>query len=242
MYHDLLKKFYSILNKCNTELCNKDKKGKCLFVGIEQLKDAVCNYSNNNCCLRSMRISLPEVPSHTKPDNIGSIDLYLEVEVDYLTNNTANPVPITIKSFNVILKSDSGQMISWHLDSDSAGNSNKYLHPYFHITFGGRIMENAIENRTHDFGQTLVMRNPRFMHPPMDIILGIDFILNHYVSRDYAQYFLGDKEYQDIIKKMQDCLWKPYALAFAKNYCSKLTANGIPFTLGTNFCKKIIGG
>ncbi|HEY5368362.1 MAG TPA: hypothetical protein VIJ75_05155 [Hanamia sp.] len=98
---------------------------------------------------------------------------------------------------------------SWHLDRhiriDNDGD-NKYSHPQYHFTFGGKKMQE--ENL--DYGATLILPSPRIAYPPMDAALGIDFILQNYINRNKTKSLLTNPEYREIINKSQTRLWKPF--------------------------------
>ena len=63
-----------------------------------------------------------------------------------------------------------------------------------------------------DFGATLILESPRIAHPPMDAILGIDFVLTNYIkSSDLG--FRQENDYQKLLRGAQERLWMPYARA-----------------------------
>ena len=62
-----------------------------------------------------------------------------------------------------------------------------------------------------------ILANPRIPHPPMDIFLGFNFIINNFYNRkdyDFVENMSQDYNYQMIIKRAQDRLWQPYFKAF----------------------------
>lgn len=124
---DLIRNFYRVLDKCNTELCEKTE--HYLFVGIEVLKETANNCSADICNLKAMRIKIPDAPSsHTKPANSADIEIYFEAEIKWTQVANTISYPIHINRFNVIVIATSNNaMISWHLDNDGE-QDNKYLH------------------------------------------------------------------------------------------------------------------
>ena len=164
--------------------------------------------------------------------------------------------PVSSLNFMVSVSSiDPIAFQAWHLDREkplaTEAKPNANIHPKYHISFGGGLITKARrkelgigengEKIQFDFGQTLFIGTPRFMHPPMDIILGIDFILSHYVSKDYAEIFLKNTKYQRIVKTMKEALWKPYAFSLANNFCSNWANDTQHFAFDDTFCKSIIG-
>lgn len=97
----------------------------------------------------------------------------------------------------------------WHLDADNDGND--HVHPKYHLTFGGNEMENA-EN-------ILMLKSPRLPHPPMDCILGIDFILRHFVRKELCSNIIEHPTYQQGVREAHERLWRPYYTAISNYWC-----------------------
>jgi hypothetical protein len=100
---------------------------------------------------------------------------------------------------------------SWHLDRDlppGPGGEHEFIHPVYHFQHGGRNIW-GLEN---DFGDSLILESPRIAHPPMDAILGIDFVLTNYIkSGDLS--FRQENDYKNLLRSAQEIMWKPYARA-----------------------------
>lgn len=100
---------------------------------------------------------------------------------------------------------------AWHHDKHEESDEPKYTHPTYHFHFGGRYLKGV------DTGALSIMSSPRLPHPPMDIFLGFHFIIsNFYSSKEFpfVSELKGKYEYQQIIKRAQERLWKPYFKAF----------------------------
>jgi hypothetical protein len=98
---------------------------------------------------------------------------------------------------------------SWHLDRhifQAGDGKNKFSHPLYHFTFGG----NKMEGSGLDFGSTLILPSPRLAYPPMDAILGVDFILQNYFHKDKTNKLMENPKYLEMVKKSQTRLWQPY--------------------------------
>lgn len=129
--------------------------------------------------------------------------------------------------------------IAWHLDKhirsedgeDGAGTG--FIHPEYHFNMGGfAITKEANMN----FGSILLMDTPRLMHPPLDSILAVDFVLNNFYGCK-AQNLLKSRSYQEIVKRSKLRLWRPYFIALA----SQWGTNFDHLTIENNFSKKILG-
>ena len=93
------------------------------------------------------------------------------------------------------------------------------MHPDFHLTFGGNAMKSEGENENLVFGKVLIVPSPRLPHPPMDAILGIDFIIKNFVQKDIANNIISDSQYRKAVESSQWRLWRPYILAVASHWC-----------------------
>lgn len=111
---------------------------------------------------------------------------------------------------------------SWHLDRhifDDPEEENKYSHPHYHFTFGGNKMKDLVG--TYNYGQSLILPTPRIAYPPMDVILGIDFIIQNYYNKNKVRHIISDSKYIEIVTKAQERLWKPYYMSiFSKWNCA----------------------
>ena len=247
----LLTDFHQVLNTFNTAYCI-DNDGKILFEDLYPLEEAIRSLSNENDSweyeIAPFVIKLPAVQNHTFTHQT-SISIVFQAHNVLNSTNDVISNPINLKKFDIHLKGRNAianidSMASWHLDdqselSDANDGQSKYLHPVYHFTFGGKLMEGSYLDNW-DFGQTLVMRSPRLMHPPMDIILGIDFILTQFIARKYITDLLDKPEYKKIIQAVKQKIWKPYALAFAKNFCNDWATETSTLTFDDEFCKSII--
>lgn len=116
---------------------------------------------------------------------------------------------------------------AWHFEKHpdrkadgTPENSPEFHHPLYHLHFGGYEMT---EDEEVEFGNILVLEAPRIMHPPMDIVLAVDFVLNNFYSCHACQPFINllkDPEYFRIVEKARDRFLKPFALGLASNFAT----------------------
>lgn len=107
---------------------------------------------------------------------------------------------------------------AWHLDKNITSSEPKYTHPYYHFQGGG----NKLEGR--HTGEILLIDFPRIPHPPMDLFLGIHFIINNFVSsKNYPKKIdlMNDFEYQDVIMCSQKLVWDSYFNSFSAGCVNK---------------------
>lgn len=212
-------------------------KAEKLCISTQPINDAVNELSTRKdpagfwgYKLQKLEFEIKDVPRGTIPNDIKLLKIILSVEIhehDSSVNEIINPIIIesiggVIKSYSFSLEisglSKGKKVLShWHLDFDSKPES-EYIHPIFHLTFGGKAMKGD-SNDENDFGNLLILPTPRISHPPMDAILGIDFIIRNFVKREISERLVNSSEYKNAIIKSQNRLWRPYILATARHWC-----------------------
>jgi hypothetical protein len=103
---------------------------------------------------------------------------------------------------------------TWHLDKEEGNLNFSYVHPYYHIQFGGKKHEYLDPDMA-------VLGSPRIPHPPMDLILGFHFIINNFVDRKVYQYvdkILLDPRYLRILANSKKRLWEPYFNGYSTEF------------------------
>jgi len=103
----------------------------------------------------------------------------------------------------------------WHLDQEyKAEASNRLTHPSYHFQFGGKKMVGL------DTGMVAVLGSPRIPHPPMDVFLGFHFVLLNFFDKKvfpFVNTLVEDYDYQQIIKRAQARLYRPYFDSYIPN-------------------------
>lgn len=185
----------------------------------------------------------------TIPEQAEDISVSLsieEIEGGYFTTGEViNPLnklkfDIEIDGFrlNTVTSEIDQLFASWHLDRhiSSVGNGEtKYTHPIYHFQFGGNIME----GKGDLFGNSLILPAPRIMYPPMDAILGIDFILKNYLNRTRIIKLINDPQYLQIVRNSQIRLWKPFFISlfsFWEQIDHKISVDFSPLKLMPFYC------
>lgn len=155
-----------------------------------------------------------------------------EIDIDHMFNNYM---------FNVVFKGyganeDEYYYSSFHLDYDPSNSSN-FIHPWFHLTYGGINVKNV------DHGELMILPAPRIPVWPMDFILGLDFILSNFLDQErYKKEFIADSNYRSALKKAQDSIWRPYILSISHHWCkfSDCKYNMVNIDLSHNYVPTLI--
>lgn len=145
------------------------------------------------------------------PLNMDCFEIFLNIEIcgKYIDQiNIINPLDKLIFNIDIEGYDDCCEEIysSLHLDRHSYSTADNFVHPSYHFTYGG----NNLESKGDIFKGILVLSTPRIQHPPLDLILGIDFILQNYFKKCDIQDILDNSQYQEIIERAQYRLWRPY--------------------------------
>jgi hypothetical protein len=188
------------------------------------------------------------LPSHSIPKNFNYVQVVLsireEIVINKLKNNTIKDPLGRFEKFNIILFCDKRHYTSsWHLDRHVAGygdGTTLNLHPMYHFSFGGYHMEAFQDGTFDEFGRSLILRTPRIMHPPMELVLGIDFIFNHFIPKTKLE-LLEDTGYLALIKKLKAYFWMPYSLAIAKNFCDRISIDNNSLDFEDSFVNGVLG-
>jgi hypothetical protein len=101
----------------------------------------------------------------------------------------------------------------WHFDThrdEKDTNAPAEIHPLFHAQHGGRGMEHRRELDDKCWGKTLELSSPRLVHPPMDVVLALDFVLGNGSGTRWREEFLKEKEYVNALSGAQQRFWRPH--------------------------------
>jgi hypothetical protein len=60
-----------------------------------------------------------------------------------------------------------------------------------------------------NLGNVLLLDPPRLLHPPLDAILAVDFVLSNFMGAKWKQ-LRADEHYETMITHAQELFWKPY--------------------------------
>lgn len=157
--------------------------------------------------------------AHPTEMHFCKIDLENKLAVkDQLTEDTDPLHSYSLDLKVSLFKSEANQKkehcCTWHLDKEDKELNFSYVHPYYHIQFGGK---------KHEYldPEMAILSSPRIPHPPMDVILAFHFIINNFVDRKrygYVDVIKNDQRYLRIINNSKKRLWESYFNGFALNY------------------------
>lgn len=164
-----------------------------------------------------LEIQFYEPPRHVNPTNIYPISAYLSIDLIASSESWGNLVdPLKKLEFNIEIKGDGPNnrkhQICYHIDRHQDSISDE-PHPMYHLHFGG----NRMEFDQLDVGQTIFFDAPRVMFYPIDLVLGIDFVLSNFFPT-YWNQLQQESVYISLVKDYYDALVKPFAHTLASKW------------------------
>lgn len=213
--HGILQKFFplaeiSSLNTAVTGLKN-EKPIQCPNNGFVHTN---WGYNVSKLSFRLNKFS----PKKIKPNDASDLKLIIDVHLigncDYI-GTLNDPLSWLVLDFRVegeIIKEDKIIKIftCYHLDRHimKDGDGNNEPHPFYHFQFGGKKLLNSEGDL--DTGDLIVIETPRIPHYPMDLIIGIDYLVSHFFPEKRKEILKASREYTILLKKYQDRILKPY--------------------------------
>jgi hypothetical protein len=130
--------------------------------------------------------------------------------------------------------------MSWHLDKHirtkyhEEGRGKGFIHPEYHFNMGGFALT---KEESFNYGNVLLIDTPRILHPPLDIVLSIDFVLKNFYGVRVLN-LVESRAYKRIIDGAKRRLWRPYFITLAHHW-ETTTFNYL--TIEPDFANKIFG-
>ncbi|MBW4970792.1 hypothetical protein KZY98_10010 [Croceibacter atlanticus] len=170
-------------------------------------------------------INFDDVPNHTHPEEIENLTLNFDIKLySNYTKDYNHDDPLRHLEFNIVVTgfvNDEEYITSYHLDRHPEGeNETSESHPKYHFQFGGR----KLDKRNREFGQSIILDSPRVMHYPMDLILGIDFIVSNFFPEKWAQ-LKKENDYVSLVKEYKDRMLRPFFASITNHWTGLLNGN-----------------
>lgn len=172
----------------------------------------------------------PVEPIKAVTGDLAELKIELTASVGASTNASDDHDPLehlacNIRLHGVLAEAPKKLFFCWHIDRDAdyeSGTStgsdpHVFVHPRYHVQHGGSSLKKYLaENHGNDgYGSALILDSPRFAHPPLDAILGIDFVLTNFYPFE-SREFCREESYRRLVASAQERYWKPYVLALSK--------------------------
>lgn len=175
---------------------------------------------------------------HTRPTHIRTVEVELSVKfVGRCVDENALEDPFCHLSVQGVVSGygDGSRpwLCAWHVDRhirreedadevDELGEDEsrialgtpRFVHPNYHFQYGG---EGVWGFSDEQYGRHLLLEAPRLAHPPLDVVLAVDFVLSNYYGRQWHD-LRQDSAYRRMVRVAHDRIWRPYSIATASNW------------------------
>jgi len=149
------------------------------------------------------------------------LEFSIDLRGEYYDASKELKDPFKHLEFNIVVEGKSRRkkdhILSYHLDRHiEGGNPSNEAHPIYHFQMGGRKL-GVYHSDGKNFGNHLILDNPRFMHYPMDFISGLDFIFSNFAP-DIWRNLKRDPRYLKVLGNAQERTLKPFIASLACHY------------------------
>lgn len=174
----------------------------------EALSDALWGYTIQGLTIPVEKTTL----KHIRPTGFSAVEVIVDLDIESKISEWTNlNDPFTNLSFRSLLKGTNTQTnkihyLNFHVDRHNGTTTNE-IHPLYHLQY----LQNAKNKPKDEFdhGESLQLDIPRMMHFPMELILGVSFLLSNYSPIQYAK-LIQDRQYINLCKEYQQRVWRPY--------------------------------
>ncbi|MFF5384326.1 hypothetical protein [Pedobacter suwonensis] len=174
----------------------------------DALSDALWGYSIQGLTIPVEKTTL----KHIRPMGFSAAEVIVEIDVESNISEWDNlNDPFTNLSFRSLMKGTNTKTnkvhyLSFHVDRHNGAKTNE-VHPLYHLQY----LQNAKSKPKDEFdhGESLQLDIPRMMHFPMELILGVSFLLSNYAPLQYAK-LVKDRQYINLCREYQHRVWRPY--------------------------------
>ena len=176
-----------------------------------------------------MHFKMATPPDNTPPSIPIAVKLEMEVNENLRNTDETLEGKYAMQLYVAGQEGERQYMCSWHLDLDSESD-HRYIHPKYHLTYGGKNMRDELKQDKDSFGKMMLMAAPRIPMAPLDGILAIDFVLNHFYKSDIIGEVLDNSRYKEAVKASQTRLWEPYYRSICDHFTGgSLARKGVQY-------------
>ncbi|MHB1922948.1 MAG: hypothetical protein ACYCOO_12010 [Chitinophagaceae bacterium] len=164
-------------------------------------------------CIENLKIPVEiSILKHIRPLGFSNVEIIVDLELESQIIEWENlNDPFTSLSFKSLLKGTNNvtqkiHYLSFHVDRHNGSPTNA-AHPLYHLQY----LQNAKAKPKDDFdhGDSLQLDAPRMMHFPMELVLGVSFLLSNFSPINYDK-LIQNRQYINLCKVYQQRVWRPY--------------------------------
>jgi hypothetical protein len=159
---------------------------------------------------------------HLKPIGVNKATAYIDINlVSDFRNWEDMKDPFCELNMRVVIKGfkpqteEKNHFFGFHIDRHHESQDSDEIHPTYHLQY----ILNPKNNPEFDYGSTLNIDSPRFLHLPMDLILGLTYLIANFQPENYRR-LMDDPSVARILKNYQNWIWKPYSHTISSHWNS----------------------
>ncbi|MCT4598295.1 MAG: hypothetical protein N4A50_10510 [Vallitalea sp.] len=159
-----------------------------------------------------------ETLRHIRPQGIKKVELTLNMSLEANCSDWGTlKDPLRSLNFNVVLKaiSDKNNYLCFHVDKHDMSRFSEEPHPIYHIQYSPK--PKGISDENFDYGNVMYFDTPRLMHQPLDLILGIGFLISNFAPSKWDS-LKEDRFFVSAYKECQKSILRPYSYSLANNW------------------------
>ena len=160
-----------------------------------------------------------ETLKHIKPEGFESAEAILDVSLisDFREWDKLND-PFCDLNFRATIRginpSKKGvHHFGFHIDRHPEAYNSKEIHPLYHLHYE----QNPQGSKSFDYGETIFLDTPRIIHLPMDLVLGMGYLISNFAPSIYEK-IQEDRSYIKLTKEYQNKIWRPYFQTIASHW------------------------
>ncbi|MHB8178352.1 MAG: hypothetical protein ACYDA5_10355 [Vulcanimicrobiaceae bacterium] len=164
----------------------------------------------------NLKFTIDEVPRHVLPSDATNLAVELRARVAGSCPETEFDDPfselnIDIRLTGIRVPSNDRLILAWHLDRVNDDHKPEEIHPLYHFQHGGKTVK---ESKDLSWGNGLFLDAPRLLHPPLDMVLAVDFVLANFLPTRYVEC-IEDGLYCRLVRDAQVRILGPFFRSIA---------------------------
>lgn len=166
-----------------------------------------------------------QMPNNSFPTNAKKVKVKLTINIKGREKPNSDEDSISELDVKFMIDAES-YLCSWHLDKVKESNEQvvMYSHPHYHLNFGGNYMRKSGKS----FGDLLLLPTPRIVHPPMDIVISVDFIIKNFYTIEQHRDLTESPAYKKVMSNASERFFKPYIQGFYSKWDASMTLSNLP--------------
>jgi hypothetical protein len=164
----------------------------------------------------NLKFTIEDAPRHVLPSDATNLAVEIRAKIAGFRPESEFEDPFThlnigIKLTGIRAPSNERLILGWHLDRLKDEHDPDDMHPLYHFQHGGKTVKDG-----HDlaWGNSLFLDAPRLLHPPLDVILAVDFVLANFLPKRYEEC-IKDGLYRRLVRNAQLRVLGPFFRAIS---------------------------